>query len=39
MIRKEIQNFIDYTLADGQITDNERNIILKRSLSLGEDFN
>lgn len=38
MIREEIQNLIDYALADGQVTDKERSIILKKALSLGEDI-
>ena len=33
----EIKKFIDLVLADGEITDKERSVILKKAVKLGED--
>ena len=33
----EIEKLIDLALADGQLTDKERNVILKKATELGVD--
>lgn len=33
----EIEKLIDYAIADGQITEKERNVILKKAAELGVD--
>jgi hypothetical protein len=36
-MNKEIENFIDLALADGQVTDKELGVILKKAIELGAD--